>query len=263
MPSLSRAAAVVGIALFAATPAAHAALEIGKATAMKTTVTGSIDSVTNALKEGDLVFQDEVITTDGSGIGQFEFADHTRLAIGPNARLTLDRFVYDGKASASKVVIGLGKGAFRFVTGDSKHDAYVISTTTATIGVRGTAFDLYVGDNGEMAIAMINGSVKVCNLRHTCRTHGIIGRFLHMTPAGIFSIHSRWQANFFAGTPFAKALPFLANQNALMPALRGSTKAIGRYLGNAGKALEKATKSLPKLFKPPPLPKLRLPKPFN
>ena len=51
-------------------------------------------------------------------------------------------------------------------------------TPTATIGVRGTAFDVYVGDTGELAIAMINGAVEVCPHSGACRLHNIIGRFL-------------------------------------------------------------------------------------
>jgi FecR protein len=256
---LARTAALTLVALVAATRVAEAALDIGAATSITTSVTGALEGTPSTLTSGDRIFQDELITTDATGVGQFEFADHTRLAIGPDSELTLDRFVFDGDASASQVAIRLGKGAFRFVTGKSGHDAYTISTTTATIGVRGTVFDLYVAENGELAIAMIEGSVRVCNRGLTCRVHSIIGRFLHMTPEGLFSLHSKWEASFFAGTSFAKALPFLSNQGSLLPALRGRTASIGRYLGSAGQAIGKATKALPK----PKLPLLRLPNPFK
>ena len=85
-------------------------------------------------------------------------------------------------------------------------------TPTATIGVRGTAFDVYVGDTGELAIAMINGAVEVCPMGGACRLHNIVGRFLHMSVDGIFSLHDAWDGSFLNGVTLKTALPFIDDQ---------------------------------------------------
>ena len=53
-------------------------------------------------KTGDAVFQNQTIATDASGIGQFEFRDETKLAVGPGSTVVLDNFVYDSDTSKAK-----------------------------------------------------------------------------------------------------------------------------------------------------------------
>jgi hypothetical protein len=158
------------------------------------------------------------------------------------------------------VVINLTAGALRFITGKADHHAYEINTPTATIGVRGTAFDVYTKDDGEMAVAMIDGAIEVCPKGGACRVHDVVGKFLHMTPLGVFDIRGRWDGSFLAGVPYGIALPFLADQRKLIPALRGKTEAIRRYASivtdDAGKAIKTPLTKLPKL-------KLKLPNPFR
>ena len=254
--------AAIALALVAAMPgAAQAATDIGKATAIKTSVTGTLGSRSIVLKSGDEIFARQTVTTDDAGVGQFEFRDRTRLAIGPGSTVVLDDFVYNPKGSGSKVVFELTRGSFRFITGKANHDAYEIATPAATIGVRGTAFDVYVGDTGELAIAMINGAVDVCPRGGACRPHNIVGRFLHLSVDGVFSLHDSWDGTFFKGIAMNAALPFIADQRLLLPALRGSKKIVARYAGGAAATVTKTIEHLatPKLK----LPRLKLPKLFK
>jgi hypothetical protein len=165
---------LLAAALLVASPAI-AAPEIGKATEITTEVTGDDAGSIRVLKAGDQVFQEERIATDDKGIGQFEFFDDTRLAIGPGSAVKLDRFVYGTNRSATSVTIQLTKGAFRFISGKSASGAYQIATPTATIGVRGTTFDVFVAADGEMAVAMIDGGVDVCARRGGCQAHNVVG----------------------------------------------------------------------------------------
>jgi hypothetical protein len=253
------AAVIAAVAVIALANGATAnAADIGTATAITTAVTGTMNTAALILKSGDAVYQNEVITTDAEGVGQFEFRDETKLAVGPGSTVVLDNFVYDSDTSKAKVVINLTQGAFRFITGKSDHTAYEIVTPTATIGVRGTAFDVYTKDDGELAVAMINGAVEVCPRGGLCRVHNVVGEFLHMTPFGDFSLRKTWDGTFLKGVPFKIALPFLNDQNSLIPALRGSTSTVGRYLKAAGNDIGKVIK-LP-LTK---FPKLKLPHLFK
>jgi hypothetical protein len=211
--------------------AAEAAPEVGKATAITTEVKGDTAGSVRTLQSGDQVFQDERIETNDKGVGQFEFLDDTKLAIGPGSVVKLDQFVYGADKSATTVTIQLTKGAFRFISGKSTHTAYKIQTPTATIGVRGTAFDVFVGGDGEMAVAMINGGVDVCAVRRTgCRRHNVVGRFLHLTPAGVISIRNRWDGTFLRTVAFAAAMPFIARPDTLIGGFRFGNEISSRYL---------------------------------
>jgi hypothetical protein len=252
----------IALALVVATPAdADSAADIGKATSIATAVTGTLDDQSAILKTGDDIFAGQTVATDSTGVGQFELRDKTKLAIGPGSAVVLDNFIYNPKASGSKVVLGLTRGSFRFITGKANHDAYEISTPTATIGVRGTAFDVYVSDTGELAIAMINGAVEVCPRGGACRLHNIIGRFLTMSVDGIFALHDTWDGSFLKGVTLKSALPFIDDQRLLVPALRGSTKIVASYVEGAATTVTRTMKSLspPKLK----LPAFKLPTLFR
>jgi hypothetical protein len=232
--------------------AAAATDNIGTATAITTAVTGTLDAGATTLKSGDAVFQNETITTDANGVGQFQFNDQTKLAIGPGSTIVLDNFVYDSNTSTGKVVINLTAGALRFITGKADHNAYEIVTPSATIGVRGTVFDVYAKGDGEMAVAMIDGAIEVCPKVGLCRVHDVVGKFLYMTPLGTFSLRDAWDGSFLKDVPFKLALPFLGDQNNLVPGLRGKSAAIRKYAAVAGKVIKTPLTKLPK-FKFPNL----------
>src|SRR5258708_3654963 len=90
---------------------------IGTLVSAATQVSAGNKGAETPLPEGSPVYSNERIATDLSGIGQIEFVDHTKLAIGPGSALTLDKFIYDPKTSKTDIVIGFGQGAFRFITG--------------------------------------------------------------------------------------------------------------------------------------------------
>jgi hypothetical protein len=90
------------------------------------------------------VFTGDRVNTGPVGEAQIRFRDQTRLVVGPNSSLTIDRFVFAADGTAQQVVLNAAKGAFRFFSGVSPSQAYSFRTPTATIGVRGTRFDLVV-----------------------------------------------------------------------------------------------------------------------
>jgi hypothetical protein len=215
---------------------------IGTVVSAETQVTGGqAGSQAAPLVEGSKVYSDDVIVTDLSGIGQIEFVDKTKLAVGPGSTLTLDRFIYDPKRNRTDIVIGLGQGTFRFITGVGTHRGYEITTPAATIGVRGTAFDVAIDADGEMAVAMIDGSVEVCSTRtRACRVHNAIGNFLHLTPDGVFTLRDKWDGTLMKGVQFAAAMPFLVDDKLLRPTFRAGTTVMRRYAGLARDAVGQA-----------------------
>src|SRR5690606_6429267 len=55
----------------------------------------------------------------------------------------------------------------RFVTGSAPKDRYRIATPTGTIGVRGAAFDFFVG-GGITSVLLYHGAVLFCNNAGDC-----------------------------------------------------------------------------------------------
>ncbi|QFY61536.1 hypothetical protein FZ934_14675 [Rhizobium grahamii] len=135
-----------------------AAEEVGQATLIRTEVTGDAGPI--IVKSP--VHRDEKIRTSPSGLGQFIFRDGTKLAVGAGSSVVIDKYVYDDASSVKKLTIRAAKGTFRWISGSSSSSAYSIVTPAGTIGVRGTAFDFYVGPNGQTAMVLLNGEAEFC-----------------------------------------------------------------------------------------------------
>jgi hypothetical protein len=219
---------LLAVALSAPAPAA-AAPEIGKATSVVRQVTAEGDGAIRELRVRAPVAENEFVRTDHKGIGEFEFLDRSRLAVGPNSEVKLDRFVFQADRRPASVAIELTRGAFRFISARGSRVPPRIATPAATIGLRGTAFDLYVADTGALCLAMISGSVEVCPSGRDCRVHGIVGRFLIVTRDGSYQLLDRWDGSLLGGATFAVAMPFLERQSRLSPRLRAAEPIIARY----------------------------------
>ena len=139
--------------------------QIGLVAEAVNVVRGTIEADTRNIRVSDEVFQQELIETNSVSATQFLFLDETVLTIGPESQLVLDEMVFNPNASKGKVVVTALKGLFTFVSGSLPSDSYKIRTPTATIGVRGTKFDLFVSRNGASTVVLRSGAVTVKNLR--------------------------------------------------------------------------------------------------
>ncbi len=98
------------------------------------------------LRIGIDVQANELITTKADDRAHLLFLDGTSLTIGPNAALTIDKFVYDPTTKRGDLAINVSKGVFRLVGGKiSKTNAISIQTPSSTIGIRG---GITIGDVG-------------------------------------------------------------------------------------------------------------------
>ncbi len=130
------AAACIAATLTLANPAA--AMEpSGKAVKVDPAVNATGPGGRRMIELQGAVFVGDEIVASSEGLAQIIFIDNTRIVIGPNSRLTIDRFVFNADYTARDVTITALKGTFRFISGNSPDDAYTIKTPTMTIGVRG------------------------------------------------------------------------------------------------------------------------------
>lgn len=116
------------------------------------------------------VFAGDRVDTGPVGEAQIRFRDNTKLVVGPNSSMVIDAFVFNDDDTVRQISINAVKGAFRFITGTSRKDAYTITTPTATIGVRGTEFDVAVEREGTTRVANFEGMTRICRRQ----TNGVV-----------------------------------------------------------------------------------------
>lgn len=95
---------------------------------------------TRSLAKGDTVCVGETIVTAKSGSAQIRMADDGMITVRPQTKFKIKKFVYRGTRKDNSL-FALLRGALRVVTGKIGHrnpQNDLISTPTATIGVRGT-----------------------------------------------------------------------------------------------------------------------------
>ena len=194
--------------------------QIGHAESIKEDVTGTLPSAARKLKKGDKIHQNEVIATAEESEAELILDDETKLAVGPKSRISLDSFIYDPAKKDGEVVINAAKGAFRFVTGKSAKSAYTIKTPASTIGVRGTTFDGFVDDNGEIALLLLDGEIDVCNRTRSCKRLNRRGYFLHIRRNGIISDPRKWDGTFLGHMDLGRAFPFIGRRMRISPKVR-------------------------------------------
>jgi hypothetical protein len=205
-------------ALFASSAASAAPGDnIGSAVTVVNIVTASLDNDKRNLAQGDGVRAQELIAVDNDGRSEIELRDKTKLALGPGAKLLLDKFVYDPDIDGGAIVMNLVRGSFRFITGLAAKPAYVIHVPTASITVRGTIFDVYVKPDNTAWLLLIEGAVEVCTSSGKCLVHDEPGKLIRILPDTV-GVPVKW-----AGLPgkedavFDSAFPFVSRAPGVDP----------------------------------------------
>lgn len=142
---------LMGAALTAAPVAAQ---QVGTATAVnplsESTPPGG---TTTPLIVGAHIVHNEHIHTTPQGTAQLRFTDKSSMSIAPNTSIVIDEYVYDPNAKNGHMLVSLTQGALRFVGGELSHAGEAIVTTSAaTIGIRGGTATIIQGRNGTEVI---------------------------------------------------------------------------------------------------------------
>ncbi len=207
---------------------AWAAEDIGGATKIVRTVTGRISGTTSKLNRGARVFRNQRLRAASASLGQFRFNDDTRLALNANSTVKLDKFVYAGGGSNSRLLLKAARGAFRFATGNMPSRSYKIITPSSSIGVRGTWFDVYVGRRGQTIVTLLRGQVEACNRGGRCVTLSKQCEAVRIEPNGRITRAARPNDSILGGEPAARAIPFLVSQYNLSRSLRVPSRTAAR-----------------------------------
>ena len=102
----------------------------------------------SAVQPGHIVYQGDLIRTGPDGRIGLTLNDDTRLSLGPDSELRLDRFSYAPADGQLALAIKLIRGVAAYVSGRIAKlapDAIRIETPTAILGVRGTTLAIRAG----------------------------------------------------------------------------------------------------------------------
>jgi hypothetical protein len=110
------------------------------------------------LRIGIDVQANEVVTTRANDRAHLVFLDGTALTVGPEARLVIDKFVYDPNTKTGDLAITASQGVLRLVGGKiSKTNPITINTPAGTIGIRG-GIGMFGVTSGKTTAAFLFGN---------------------------------------------------------------------------------------------------------
>lgn len=147
--------------LFAST--AQAQTPIGTAVGVLPAATAELGGQTVTMITGDQIIEGQTITTDTTGEVQIVFADNTRMVVGPNSSMVIERYLLRNPETVEDLTVNLLGGTFRFLSGNSPSESYTVNTPTGTVGVRGTWWDGWI--TATLSVFMLyDGLIIACPL---------------------------------------------------------------------------------------------------
>src|SRR5690554_2334664 len=152
--------------LFLTTPAVANQEEVGKVLMATLGVTAEKPaSKPRNLTRRSSIYVGETIKTPEGGRAQIRMADGEMLSLAANSELTIEAFEYQPNTTAAKQtsVKHLVTGGLRTITGAVKGNDYEMKSRAGTIGIRGTAFEVYTQQGENLFVSIQRGNVYVQN----------------------------------------------------------------------------------------------------
>ncbi len=133
---------------------------IGKLETLENEVWGTpVGATRTAMAEAAAVFRNQLLETGDHSAAGVRFIDASQLTLGANANAVIDEYVFAGAASRS--VMTLTKGAFRFISGQMPEKNMKLKTPTVSIGIRGTELKIDVYEDGSTELSTISGAANI------------------------------------------------------------------------------------------------------
>ena len=121
----------------------------------------------------DIFFKDSIETAQGRM--NIKFIDETNLKLTEHTEVVIDEYYFDPDPSKSRMAMKFVSGTARFTTGKLglvPKENIIISTPTATIGVRGTSFTTSVDELGRSLVVLLPETE--CTIDGDCTPSGEI-----------------------------------------------------------------------------------------
>lgn len=171
---------------------------------------------TRPLARRDSVSLGQTVITGDNGLATLRFTDNSLVDIRPNTQLVIQQYAFDAaQPTRGATILEITEGGIRSVSGligQSNPEGYIVRTSTATIGIRGTEFEvLHSLTNGTDA-AIFDGLIEIAPQPpltfETTRLDAINGpRFINISNEGILSIADQVPAQSSSGQPLNIRIP--------------------------------------------------------
>lgn len=119
------------------------------------------------LKRRSKILEGDTLSTSANGKLQIRFIDKALLTLKANSKLDVSAYqISKAKGESEEVIMNLITGGFRTITGSiGKGDksAYTVKTPAASIGIRGTNYEVAQEKDGDFVIAVWDGGITVTN----------------------------------------------------------------------------------------------------
>jgi hypothetical protein len=124
------------------------------------------DGGTAPLVKGKDIESGQAIVTGASGRAQVRFTDGGLVSLQPNTEFKVANYVDKADPKEDRFLVDLLRGSMRAVTGligKRNRENYKVTTTTATIGIRGSGFNAGYNPDGSLGVTTEFDGIEVCN----------------------------------------------------------------------------------------------------
>ncbi|RYX89269.1 MAG: hypothetical protein EOO28_33480 [Comamonadaceae bacterium] len=117
------------------------------------------------LVKGRDIESGDAIVTGASGRAQVRFSDGGLVSLQPNSQFNISNYADKNDPKQDAFLVDLLRGGMRAVTGligKRNRENYKVTTTTATIGIRGSAFNMAYNPDGTLSVSTELDEIEVC-----------------------------------------------------------------------------------------------------
>ena len=124
------------------------------------------DGKTDALLKGKDIESGQAILTGLNGRAQVKFSDGGLISLQPNTEFKITNYVDKADPQEDRFLVDFLRGSMRAITGligKRNRANYKVTTTTATIGIRGSGFSAGYNPDGSLGVTAEKDAIEVCN----------------------------------------------------------------------------------------------------
>jgi hypothetical protein len=144
---------------------AHASAGVAQFIAGDVNVRGA-DGKTDVLLKGRDIDSGQAIVTGANGRAQVKFTDGGLISLQPNTEFKIANYVDKADPKEDRFLVDLLRGSMRAITGligKRNRANYKVTTTTATIGIRGSGFSAGYNPDGSLGVTAEKDAIEVCS----------------------------------------------------------------------------------------------------
>lgn len=118
-----------------------------------------------ALARGASLETGDTVLTGTTGRAQLRFTDGGLVSLYPDSQFTVTRYVDSGDPAQDNFAVSLLRGGMRAITGliGKRNPAnYKLTTPTAVVGIRGSAYRAFFNPQGQLEVGGEQDEIEVC-----------------------------------------------------------------------------------------------------